>query len=107
MNKFFSLLLAAIVVSFCPNANASLSFYTGVSAFTNALQTYKRDSLDGIQLGMIGTGVTRPDFTIFAPSSIYGCNSHGGSSNSCGNNSLIGFDDAFLICVMISVNVVL
>jgi hypothetical protein len=95
MKKFIKLFAIATALGLSAQAHAALTFYTEVSAFTNSLSTFKTDSLNGITLGMSTTEVIRPDFTLLAPFQMYGCNTEGGSSNPCGNNALIGFDDAF------------
>lgn len=95
IKKILVAVSASFVLFASSTAHAGLTFFNDVSTFTNSLSTFKTDSLDGVA-GMWASVIARPDFDIFAPSTVVGCNSQGGSSNPCGNNLLIGFDDAFL-----------
>lgn len=81
-----SLLLAPLFT--IASAQSAVITYTNRTAFEAALSSVQIDSLDGITPYSHTTDI-RADYTISA--NMYGCINHDG----CGDNSVIGFDNAY------------
>lgn len=89
--KSFAITLLIALSTFAMNVSASIVTYTDRTTFQNALSSYSVDNLNGIAQ-YFQSSETRPDYTLSSPNSVYGCVNQVG----CGNNSGIGFDNAYI-----------
>jgi hypothetical protein len=86
-----ALLLAASTLGATVAHAATMTTYTDRAAFEAALASFTVDTMDGIeQYTFAGTKV-RPGYSL-STNLMYGCINHAG----CGNNALVGFDNAYL-----------